>query len=40
MEALGKTPCARCAKKKLDDAKAAADAKSKWDWDHPCSVCS
>jgi hypothetical protein len=37
---LGKTPCARCAKKKADEAARRAKEKSLWDWNHPCDVCS
>jgi hypothetical protein len=37
---LGKTPCARCAKKKADDAARRAKEKAEWDWNHPCDICS
>ena len=37
---MGKTPCARCAKKKADDAARRAKEKAEWDWNHPCDVCS
>lgn len=36
----GKTPCARCAKKKADEAAAKAKAKAEYDFNHPCDVCS
>jgi hypothetical protein len=37
---LGKTPCARCAKKKADEAARKLKEKAEWEFNHPCDICS